>query len=180
MERKSNSKRTLAPRKLSSECQCCGKVNPWVVISIPQQTSCRGKVHKVIAEVTQCRHCDAVVTSAEQDEALLKKSKEAHAQWLKQIIKNSREKLKLTHREFAAAVSISSATLSRAVVGDTLIDPSTEELLLIKAKQLRVAKEIEELLNLSLDYNSSTVDNLELPSDQICNAADSNELALAA
>jgi transcriptional regulator with XRE-family HTH domain len=180
MERKSNSKRTLPPRKLSSGCPCCGNENPWVLVTIPQQASCRGKVHDVIAEVTQCRHCDAVVTSAAQDEALLEKSKKAHAQWLKQMIKSSREKLKLTHREFAVAVGISPATLSRAVAGDSLIDPSTEELLLIKTKQLRVAREIEELLNLPLDQNSRTIDDLEPPCDPICNAADSNELALAA
>ena len=180
MDRRSNSKRTLATRKLSPGCLCCGNENPWVVVTIPQQTSCRGKVHEVNAEVTQCRHCDAIVTSAEQDESLLNKSKQAHAQWLKRVIKNSREKLKLTHRELASAVKISPATLSRALVGDSLIDPSTEELLLIKTKQLRDAKEIEELLNLALDHNSYSVDDLEPPSDPICNAANSNELTLAA
>ena len=107
-------------------------------------------------------------------------TRHAHAHWLALMIKASRKKLKLSLRDFAAAVSISTATLSRALTGDSLIDPSTEELLLFKTKGLREAQEVEELLNLTLDHSSYSADNHESPNDPIYDAAESSELALAA
>ncbi|MDB4354095.1 helix-turn-helix domain-containing protein [Akkermansiaceae bacterium] len=177
MERKRKSKRTLAPRITPPECFCCGSASPWAIVTLDQKTLCRDQTHEVRAEVTQCKHCDAIITSASQNEALLEKTREAHCKWIKKTLQITRKKLKLPQREFAAALGISTATLSRALKADSLIDPSTEELLLFKIKELRRAQEIEELLNLSLDHDSYNHGN---DSDPIASAADSNELALAA
>ena len=51
------------------------------------------------------------------------------------------KELKQPQRDFAFTVNISSATLSSALKGETLIDPSTEELLFIKIDRLRDEKE---------------------------------------
>ncbi|MBK1830525.1 hypothetical protein JIN77_07295 [Verrucomicrobiaceae bacterium R5-34] len=185
MKRKPINERKLTPRKLPPECLCCGRANLWATVTLSQQTSYRGHEHKIHAEVTQCRHCDAVITTAEQDKALLEKSAQAHSQWIKKTIQTSQKRLKLTHREFSAAVHISSATLSRALKAETLIDPSTEELLLLKVKGLEEKLAIKELLDLAKNFSNSDFEDSEDPDDPwtppyLSSSADSNELALAA
>lgn len=180
MKRKTNSKRKLAPRKLSPECLCCGGADPWVAVTLIQQASFRGQLHEVSAEVTQCRYCEAVVTTPEQDEALLHKTRQAHWDWIKLSLLATQKRLKLPQREFAAALSISTATLSRALKAESPTDPSTEALILFKMKELRAAQEKKELLALALKETFSHLENSEQPWDPSSDAADSSEVALAA
>ena len=180
MRRKINSKRKLAPRKEPLECLCCGSASPWVIVPLSQETSYRDQTHTVQVEVTQCRHCDAVITSPSQNAALLKKSEEAHRGWIAQTLKAARKKLKLPQREFAVALGVGTATLSRALKGESTIDQSTEALALIRIKELEKAQEIKELLALELKKSSYTGDEPDDPWFPPTGAADSNELALAA
>jgi DNA-binding transcriptional regulator YiaG len=180
MERKRKSKRTLAPRVTPPECLCCGSVSPWVIVKLGQETLFRVQTHKIVAEVTQCKHCDAIITSASQDEALLEKTRQAHCAWIQKTLKIALKKLKLPQRDFAAATGVSLATVSRALKADSLIDPSTEALLLFKIKELQGAQEIKELLALRMKKISSSAEESDDPWIPPTDAADSNSLSLAA
>jgi len=180
MKRKAKSQRKLAPRLLPAACLCCGEENPWVTQTLPQKSEFRDQLHEVRAEVMQCRYCDAITTTPEQTEALLQKLQEAHAQWISQTIRSAKRTLTLSHRGFATAVNISSATLSRAINFESLIDASTEELLLIKVKKLKTAQEIKQLLDLPMDHKSSASDEPGDLWNLAYSATDSYELALSA
>ena len=65
------------------------------------------------------------------------------------------KELKQPQRDFAFTVNIGSATLSSALKGETLIDPSTEELLFIKIDRLRDEKEKSDLFRLTPKHFSS-------------------------
>lgn len=181
MKRPSLSKRKRAPRKTPPECFCCGSASPWVTVKLNQETLFRDQSHEVIAEVTQCKHCDAIITSASQDEALLEKTRQAHCAWIKKTLKIALKKLKLPQRDFAASTGVSLATVSRALKAESLIDPSTEALLLFKIKELQDAQEIRELLALTMqEISSSSEEPDDDPWIPPTDAADSNSLALAA
>lgn len=180
MKRKAKSQRKLAPRIFPTACLCCGEENPWVTQTLPQKSEFRDQLHEVRAEVMQCRYCAAITTTPEQTEALLQKLQEAHAQWISQTLKSTKRALTLSHRGFATAVNISSATLSRAIKAESLIDPSTEELLLIKIKRLKTAQEINELLDLPMAHKSSASYEPDGLWPLACSAADSEELPLSA
>ena len=163
MKRTPKSKRPLAPKKLPPDCLCCGTATPWVTQTIPQTTQFRNQTHTVLAEVMQCRHCDSVITTTEQDAKLINQTRKEHSEWIKDTIQSARKALHLSHRNFAEALNIGSATLSRAVKAESIIDASTEELLLFKIDQLLQNLEKQNLLNLkpqtffSLDEKTSNL-----------------------
>lgn len=180
MERKRKSKRTLAPRITPPECLCCGSPSPWAIVTLTQKTLCRDQTHEVTAEVTQCKHCDAIITSAKQDEALLEKTRKAHCAWIQKTLKVALKKLRLPQRDFAAATGVSTATVSRALRAESLIDPSTEALLLFRIRELQNELEIKELLALQMTEAAATWEETDDPWEPPTNPTDRNLLALAA
>lgn len=179
MKRTPKSKRKLAPRKLPVECLCCGASNPWVKHTIPQTTKFRNQNHAIHAEVMQCRHCDAITTTAEQDAKLITQTRQAHCQWIKDTIQSARKTLGLSHRGFAEALNIGSATLSRALKAESVIDASTEELLLLKIDQLIETQEKRDLLNLKPQSFSPMTENISDLSANWGNFANDSTIALA-
>jgi len=101
-----------------------------------------------MAEAMQCRHCDTLTTTPAQAADLIEKTKKAHIKWIQSIIAQYQRELALSHRDLASAVGLGSATLSRAIKGDRLIDASTEELLLFKLAQLKEQKMKRAMLSL--------------------------------
>lgn len=149
MKRPRKSQRTLAPRKLPPECLCCGHSDPWKTVWIPQKSLLRTEVHEFLAEITQCKYCDAITTTPEQDAALMAETQLAHIRWLRNQITNALKEFGFSQRDFASEVGLGIATLSRALKGETLMDASSEELLLHKIAQLGEQKNNRALLNLS-------------------------------
>jgi len=179
MKRTPKSKRQLTQRKLPTECLCCGASNPWVTQTIPQIVKFRDQTHTIFAEVTQCRHCDTVTTTAEQDARMITQTRPAHCDWIKNTILSARKILQLSHRDFSEVINIGSATLSRAVKAESVIDASTEELLLLKIDQLIEDQEKQTLLNLQPQtFLPITEKNLDLSTDWDLFATDT-PLALA-
>lgn len=180
MERKRKSKRTLAPRITPVECFCCGSASPWAIVKLNQETLFRDQTHEVVAEVTQCKHCDAIITSAKQDEVLLEKTRLAHCSWIQKTLKMALKKLKLPQRDFAAATGVSTATVSRALKGESLIDPSTEALLLFRIEELQKEQEVRELFALQTTEGTAAWEKTDDPWEPPTSPTDSNLLALAA
>lgn len=136
--RKSN--RPLAPRKLSKYCPYCSTENPWVENTVTSDHEFRGVFHLVKGPVMDCKHCDASTTTHEQDEQWLHNIRIEHALWLREEVAKAKKQLGYTVRDFDHKTCISSATISRINRAETLVDASTEKLLLDTLKELTTKK----------------------------------------
>lgn len=136
MERPRKSTRPLPPRKIPTECLCCGAVNPWVINKVEFVAPFRDTEHCFRAEANQCRHCDAIATTPEQVEAISGKVRDAHKTWISQKFKQSCRELGVSIRELVNLTGIPFATLARASSGESLIEATVEKLLWIEIERL--------------------------------------------
>jgi transcriptional regulator with XRE-family HTH domain len=148
MNRERISKRPLPPRKLPSECLCCGEENPWVINKIEFVAPFRDTEHVFRAEVNQCRHCDAVATTEEQSEAISAKVRESHRKWMSERLKAAQRELGLSLRELADRTSIPFATLGRVSSGEHLIEATVEKLLWMQIGELTHERMMERLFQM--------------------------------
>lgn len=155
MGRKRKSTRKIAARKTPSSCLCCNEQKPWVEQTLPQTGAFRGQNHEFLAHVLQCRYCDEITMTELQTESNLQKLQKAHALWISKSLKSAKKYLSISHRDLAVAVKIGPATLSRIIKAESLTDSSTEELLLIKLKQLKQNHKINTLVKLPFTIQSS-------------------------
>lgn len=155
MERKRKSTRKIAARKTPTSCLCCNEQKPWVEQTLPQNGEFRGQSHEFQAHVLQCRHCDEITMTESQTALNLQKLQKAHALWISKNLKTAKKYLAISHRDLAVAVKIGPATLSRIIKAESLIDSSTEELLLIKLKELKQNHKINTLVKLPFNIKSS-------------------------
>jgi hypothetical protein len=148
MERPTRSKRQLKPRKIPSECLCCGEADPWVVNKVEFIAPFRDTEHAFRAEVHQCRHCDAISTTEEQTEAISAQVRDAHRKWISERLKTAQKELGLSLRELAEKSSIPFATLGRISSGEHLIEATMEKLLWMEIERLTDAHVMERLLKM--------------------------------
>ena len=87
-----------------------------------------------------CKHCDASTTTHEQDERWLHNIRLAHALWLKEEVAKAKKLLGYTVRDFDHKTCISSSTISRINRAESLVDASTEKLLLDTLRDLTTEK----------------------------------------
>lgn len=137
MERQRKSKRPLPPRKLPTECLCCGKQNPWVIKKVEFVAPFRETEHSFRSEAHQCRHCDAISTNPEQVKATSIKVRDAHKAWISQKFKKASRELGVSIRDLASLTDIPFATLARASSGESLIEASIEKMLWQEFEGLR-------------------------------------------
>lgn len=148
MNRKRLSTRPLPPRKLPTECLCCGEANPWVVNKVEFSAPFREAEHVFRAEVNQCRHCDAVSTTEEQSAAISAQVRDAHRKWISEKLKKEQKDLGLSLRELAEKTCIPFATLGRISSGDHLIEATMEKLLWAEIGRLKQARIMEAWLQM--------------------------------
>ena len=129
-KRRKKSNRPQVKRSLSAYCTSCGEKKSWVKNKVTHQHEWRDVTHDVVGSIMQCRHCNATTTTDEQDQQWLKDIRLAHAQWLKKEVAKSRSILGYSVRDFDRKTAISASTISRINRADTLVDASTEALLL--------------------------------------------------
>ena len=137
MKRERISKRPLPPRKLPTECLCCGEENPWVINKVEFVAPFRDTEHSFRAEAHQCRHCDAISTTPEQVEAISAKVRDVHKAWISQKFKSASNELGVSIRQLVALTNIPQATLARASSGESLIEATVEKLLWKEIEALR-------------------------------------------
>lgn len=140
MNRERISKRPLPPRKLPSQCLCCGTENPWVLNKVPFIAPFRDAEHEFRAEVHQCRHCDAVTTTEEQSAAISAQTRNAHQKWISEKLKAAKKELGLSLRDLAEKSGIPFATLGRVSSGEHLIEATMEKLLWMEIGKLTQAQ----------------------------------------
>lgn len=140
MKRERISKRPLPPRKLPTECLCCGEENPWVINQVEFVAPFRDTEHSFRAEAHQCRHCDAISTTPEQVEAISAKVRDAHKAWISQKFKSASNELGVSIRQLVALTNIPQATLARASSGESLIEATVEKLLWREIEVLRESR----------------------------------------
>ena len=143
MERPIKSKRQLKPRKLPTECLCCGEVNPWVINKVEFTAPFRDAEHLVRAEVNQCRHCDAISTTEEQSAVISAQVRDAHRKLISEKLKKAQKELGLSLRELAEKTCIPFATLGRISSGEHLIEATMEKLLWMEIGKLTHARIME-------------------------------------
>lgn len=97
----------------------------------------RDTEHKFIANMNQCRNCDAISPSSEQIDAISAQVREEHVRWISQELTKAREELGLTIDGFVNQTGMPRATVARASTGKSLIDASTEKLLWSEVARLR-------------------------------------------
>jgi transcriptional regulator with XRE-family HTH domain len=136
MKRERLSKRPLPPRKLASECPCCGEANPWVLTKVDFTAPFRDTEHVVRAQVNQCRHCDAITTSEDQSAAIATQVREAHRKWISERLKKAQKELGLSLRELSEKADIPFATLGRISAGEHYIEATSEKLLWLEIEKL--------------------------------------------
>jgi hypothetical protein len=157
MERPTNSKRKLKPRKLPSECLCCGEENPWVINKVEFVAPFRETEHSFRAEAHQCRHCDAISTSPEQVEAISAKVRDAHKAWISQKFKEACRELGVSIRDLVGLTDIPFATLARASSGESLIEATVEKMLWQEIEVLRQRHLATAWIHMSIPAPSATV-----------------------
>lgn len=148
MERPTKSNRKLKPRKLPSQCLCCGEENPWVINKVEFTAPFRDTEHVFRAEVNQCRHCDAVATTEEQSAAISAKVRETHQKWMSERLKLAQKALGLSLRELADKITIPFATLGRVSSGEHLIEATVEKLLWLEIRELTHERMVELLFQM--------------------------------
>jgi hypothetical protein len=173
MERQKKSKRPLPPRKLPTQCLCCGETNPWVITKVNITAPFRSTTHDIRMEMHQCRHCDAVSTTSEQFEAISIKVRETHIQWMAAKLKKIQKQLGgISLRDIAERTPISSATLGRISSADHLVEESIEALVFFELEKLLQAQKAVQILQLkkaayinevqygdAIHYNPISVEN---------------------
>lgn len=127
----------MAPKQVPLECFCCGEANPWEVKPVDFVAPFRDTEHSFVANVNQCRNCDAISPSSEQTDAISAKVREEHVQWISRELTKAREELGLTIDGFVNQTGMPRATVARASSGESLIDASTEKLLWTETARLR-------------------------------------------
>ncbi len=137
MERPKKSNRLLPPRKLPTECLCCGGENPWVIHKVEFVAPFRETEHSFRVEAHQCRHCDAISTTPEQLEAISRKVRDAHKAWISQKFKKACRALGVSIRDLVGLTDIPFATLARASSGESLIEATVEKMLWQEFEVLR-------------------------------------------
>lgn len=157
MERPIKSKRKLKPTKLPQGCLYCGESNPWINITVSLVAPFRGRNYSIHSEVSQCRHCDAIVTTEHQSEATLAKTREAHGRWISEHFRKAQKQLGLSLRQLAAETAIPFATLGRISSGEHFIEANTEKLLLMELDRLIHLQSVSWLIRLEQHW-SSTID----------------------
>ncbi len=143
MNRQRLSTRPLPPRKLPTECLCCGGVNPWVINKVEFTAPFRDAEHVFRAEVNQCRHCDAISTTEEQSAVISAQVRDAHRKLISEKLKKAQKELGLSLRELAEKSCIPFATLGRISSGDHLIEATMEKLLWLEIVKLTHARNME-------------------------------------
>lgn len=136
MERPRKSKRPLPPRKLPTECLCCGEENPWVINKVEFVAPFRDTEHSFHAEAHQCRSCDAISTTPEQVEVISVKVRDAHRKWISERLKKVQKELGVSLRELTEKSGIPFATLGRISSGEHLPEATTEKLLWMEIERL--------------------------------------------
>ena len=137
MERPRISKRPLPPRKLPTECLCCGKENPWVINKVEFVAPFRETEHSCLSEAHQCRHCGAISTTPEQVEAISVRVRDAHKAWISQKFKEACRALGVSIRDLVGLTDIPFATLARASSGESLVEATVEKMLWQEFEVLR-------------------------------------------
>ena len=137
MERPRISKRPLPPRKLPTECLCCGEQDPWVINKVEFVAPFRETEHSFRSEAHQCRHCDAISTTPEQVEAISVGVRDAHKAWISQKFKEACREQGVSIRDLVGLTAIPFATLARASSGESLIEASVEIMLWQEFEVLR-------------------------------------------
>lgn len=137
MKRERISKRPLPPRKLPTECLCCGEENPWVINRVEFVAPFRETEHSFHSEAHQCRHCDAISTTSEQVEAISVRVRDAHKAWISQKFKEACRELGVSIRDLVGLTDIPFATLARASSGESLIEATVEKMLWQEFEVLR-------------------------------------------
>lgn len=140
MKRERISKRPLPPRKLPTECLCCGEESPWVINKVEFTAPFRETEHSFRAEAHQCRHCDAISTTPEQVKAISAKVRDAHKAWISQTFKEACRELGVSIRDLVGLTDIPFATLARASSGESLIEATVEKLLWREIEVLRESR----------------------------------------
>jgi hypothetical protein len=119
--------RPLPPRKLPTQCLCCGAADPWAITKVDISAPFRSTTHEIRMEMHQCRHCDAVTTTPEQSAAISAKVREAHCQWLATKLKKIQKQLGgMSLRDIEDKTKISFATLGRISASSPLVEESME------------------------------------------------------
>jgi hypothetical protein len=127
----------MAPRQVPLECFCCGETNPWEVKPVDFVAPFRDTQHSFVANVNQCRNCDAISPSSEQSDAISAEVRKEHVRWISRELTKAREELGLTIDGFVSQTGMPRATVARASSGESLIDASTEQLLWSQVARLR-------------------------------------------
>jgi transcriptional regulator with XRE-family HTH domain len=148
MSRQRISTRPLPPRKLPTECLCCGEPDPWVINKVEFTAPFRDAEHIFRAEVNQCRHCDAISTTEEQSAVISAQVRDAHRKWISDKLKKAQKELGLSLRELEEKTCIPFATLGRISSGDHLIEATIEKLLWMEIEKLRHAHTMESWLQM--------------------------------
>lgn len=143
MNRQRLSTRPLPPRKLPTECLCCGVVNPWVINKVNFSAPFRDVEHNFRAEMNQCRYCDAISTTEEQSSVISAQVRDVHQKWISEKLKKAQKELGLSLRELAEKSCIPFATLGRISSGDHLIEATMEKLLWMEIERLTHARTME-------------------------------------
>lgn len=119
--------RPLPPRKLPTQCLCCGEADPWVVTKVDISAPFRSTTHDIRMEMHQCRSCNAVSTTPEQSDAISAKVRETHTQWMAAKLKKIQKQLGgMSLRELEKRTNVGFATLARISGGDHLVEESIE------------------------------------------------------
>lgn len=119
--------RPLPPRKLPTQCLCCGAADPWVITKVDISAPFRSTSHDIRMDMHQCRFCDAVSTTPEQSAAISAKVREAHSQGLAAKLKMIQKQLgRMSLRDIAVKTKVSFATLGRISSADPRVEEKTE------------------------------------------------------
>lgn len=148
MNRQRHSTRPLPPRKLPTECLCCGEVDPWVINKVEFTAPFRDTEHLVRAEVNQCRHCDAISTTEEQSAVISALVRDVHQRWISEKLKKAQKELGMSLRDLAEKSRIPFATLGRISSGEHLIEATMEKLLWLEIGKLNQARITERWLQM--------------------------------
>ena len=134
----------MAPKQVPLECLCCGEANPWEIKPVDFVAPFRDTEHSFVANVNQCRKCDAISPSAEQTNAISAQVREEHVRWISQELTKARAELGLTIDGFVSQTRMPRATVARASSGESLIDASTEKLLWSEVSRLKQQRYIRQ------------------------------------
>jgi hypothetical protein len=119
--------RPLPPRKLPTQCLCCGEADPWVVTKVDISAPFRSTTHDIRMEMHQCRSCNAVSTTPGQSDAISAKVRETHTQWMAAKFKKIQRQLGgMSLRDIEERTQISLATLGRISSAASLVEESIE------------------------------------------------------